>query len=158
MDMEVNQLPETTGDELMLSDDEESTWGIKAVRADQSAYTGKGATVAILDTGIDETHERFARDTPPRNYRGFAEVRSTSVCVASHVKHVSLRGIPRETRLLVASRSQHVCSWHPARNTSTRGIPRETRLSLWHPRRETRLFVASRAPVYGWPARWFTQQ
>lgn len=60
MDMEVDQLPEVTGDELMLLDDDESTWGIKAVRADQSAYTGKGATVAILDTGIDETHERFA--------------------------------------------------------------------------------------------------
>jgi subtilisin family serine protease len=35
-------------------------WGIAAVGADQSAYTGAGCTVAILDTGIDSTHPAFA--------------------------------------------------------------------------------------------------
>lgn len=42
-----------------LKDNDKSTWGIQAVGADTSPYTGKGATVAILDSGIDATHERF---------------------------------------------------------------------------------------------------
>ena len=36
-----------------------STWGIKATGADKSPYTGKGITVAVLDTGIDASHEAF---------------------------------------------------------------------------------------------------
>jgi subtilisin family serine protease len=35
-------------------------WGIAAVGADQSGFTGAGCTVAILDTGIDSTHPAFA--------------------------------------------------------------------------------------------------
>ncbi len=35
------------------------TWGVKAVKADASPYTGKGITVAILDTGIDPNHPAF---------------------------------------------------------------------------------------------------
>jgi subtilisin family serine protease len=35
------------------------TWGIKAVGADTSKFTGDGAVVAVLDTGIDPTHEAF---------------------------------------------------------------------------------------------------
>jgi subtilisin family serine protease len=35
-------------------------WGIGAVGADQSAFTGAGCTVAILDTGIDAGHAAFA--------------------------------------------------------------------------------------------------
>lgn len=34
-------------------------WGVKAVGAATSVYTGKGVTVAILDTGIDLTHPAF---------------------------------------------------------------------------------------------------
>lgn len=37
-----------------------SNWGIKAVRADRSQYSGAGVTVAILDTGIDVDHPAFA--------------------------------------------------------------------------------------------------
>jgi len=37
-----------------------STWGVKAVAADQSPFSGEGAAVAILDTGIDSTHPAFA--------------------------------------------------------------------------------------------------
>jgi subtilisin family serine protease len=35
------------------------SWGIGAVGADQSAFSGAGCTVAILDTGIDSTHPAF---------------------------------------------------------------------------------------------------
>ncbi|MHC1789867.1 S8 family peptidase [Solidesulfovibrio sp.] len=37
-----------------------ATWGIGAVGADLSAFTGKGVVVAVLDTGIDHTHPAFA--------------------------------------------------------------------------------------------------
>lgn len=36
-----------------------STWGVKAVSADTSPFTGEGVTVAVLDTGIDPTHPAF---------------------------------------------------------------------------------------------------
>lgn len=35
------------------------TWGIKAVGADTSPFSGEGVTVAILDTGIDRSHLAF---------------------------------------------------------------------------------------------------
>jgi subtilisin family serine protease len=35
-------------------------WGIAAVRADVSKYTGAGTRVAVLDTGIDREHAAFA--------------------------------------------------------------------------------------------------
>lgn len=36
------------------------SWGLKAVGATTSPFTGKGVTVAILDTGIDRTHPAFS--------------------------------------------------------------------------------------------------
>jgi subtilisin family serine protease len=36
------------------------TWGVKAVRADSSPFTGDGIIVAVLDTGIDAAHPAFA--------------------------------------------------------------------------------------------------
>lgn len=36
-----------------------TTWGIKAVGADTSKFTGDGAVVAVLDTGIDPNHASF---------------------------------------------------------------------------------------------------
>lgn len=38
----------------------EPSWGIAAVGADVSTYTGEGTVVAVLDTGIDRTHPAFA--------------------------------------------------------------------------------------------------
>ncbi|WP_258805802.1 S8 family peptidase [Pseudarthrobacter sp. NS4] len=35
------------------------TWGVKAVGADTSPFTGAGVTVSVLDTGIDATHPAF---------------------------------------------------------------------------------------------------
>lgn len=36
------------------------TWGVSAVGADTSPFSGEGIVVAILDTGIDHTHSAFA--------------------------------------------------------------------------------------------------
>ena len=36
-----------------------ATWGVKAVGADASPFTGAGVRVAVLDTGIDGSHEAF---------------------------------------------------------------------------------------------------
>jgi subtilisin family serine protease len=36
------------------------TWGIKAVGATTSEFSGKGVTVAVLDTGIDKDHPAFS--------------------------------------------------------------------------------------------------
>lgn len=38
----------------------QSAWGIGAVGADRSRFTGEGVTVAVLDTGIDAGHPAFA--------------------------------------------------------------------------------------------------
>lgn len=35
------------------------TWGVEAVGADRSPYTGAGIVVAVLDTGIDASHPAF---------------------------------------------------------------------------------------------------
>jgi subtilisin family serine protease len=35
-------------------------WGISAVKADTSPFTGDGVVVAVLDTGIDKSHPAFA--------------------------------------------------------------------------------------------------
>lgn len=37
-----------------------STWGLEAIQAIQSNYTGKGVKVAVLDTGFDLTHPDFS--------------------------------------------------------------------------------------------------
>jgi subtilisin family serine protease len=36
------------------------TWGVKAVGADTSPFTGDGVVVAVLDTGIDAAHSAFS--------------------------------------------------------------------------------------------------
>lgn len=37
----------------------DDSWGIAAVQADESEFTGAGTRVAVLDTGIDRTHPAF---------------------------------------------------------------------------------------------------
>jgi len=47
------------------------TWGIQAVGADTSPFTGAGIVVAVLDTGIDPTHPAFAGvELVRRNFTG----------------------------------------------------------------------------------------
>jgi subtilisin family serine protease len=38
----------------------QDVWGLAAVKADSSAFTGDGVTVAVLDTGINKNHPAFA--------------------------------------------------------------------------------------------------
>ncbi|GAA0529226.1 hypothetical protein GCM10011581_30440 [Saccharopolyspora subtropica] len=47
-------------DDAEPTPDGEVTWGLKAVRADQTQLTGKGIRVAVLDTGLDLEHPDFA--------------------------------------------------------------------------------------------------
>jgi subtilisin family serine protease len=49
-------LSSESGEESQSGD---SAWGIEAVGATQSRYTGRGIVVALLDTGIDANHEAF---------------------------------------------------------------------------------------------------
>ena len=37
-------------------DESQLTWGIQAVRAAESSFTGRGVRVAVLDTGVDKSH------------------------------------------------------------------------------------------------------
>lgn len=56
-------LPDVAVDESRL------TWGIQAIRAEQSHYSGKGVRLAILDTGMDMQHPDFAgRDMVSRSF------------------------------------------------------------------------------------------
>jgi subtilisin family serine protease len=48
-----------------------SAWGIGAVGADTSAFTGAGCKVAVLDTGIDAAHPAFQRiDITEQDFTG----------------------------------------------------------------------------------------
>jgi subtilisin len=43
-----------------FADNDQLTWGLQAVGADRTPYTGKGIRVAVLDTGLDFDHLDFA--------------------------------------------------------------------------------------------------
>ncbi len=45
---------------LPEADDGARTWGVAAVGADRSPFTGKGIRIAVLDTGFDAGHPDFA--------------------------------------------------------------------------------------------------
>lgn len=49
----------------------EDNWGVSAVAADASPYSGSGVTVAVLDTGIDKNHPSFSEvDVLPKDFSG----------------------------------------------------------------------------------------
>jgi len=49
----------TTNAEKVQHTDQGVTWGVKAIGADTSPFTGDGIVVAVLDTGIDAAHPAF---------------------------------------------------------------------------------------------------
>lgn len=49
----------TSNEEAAARSESGVAWGIQAVRATESPFTGKGITVAVLDTGIDADHPAF---------------------------------------------------------------------------------------------------
>lgn len=50
----------TSGGEVAAYSESGVAWGIQVVKATESPFTGKGVTVAVLDTGIDADHPAFA--------------------------------------------------------------------------------------------------
>jgi subtilisin family serine protease len=46
--------------EAVAAAEQQVAWGVKAVGADTSPYTGNGVVVAVLDTGIDSSHPAFS--------------------------------------------------------------------------------------------------
>ncbi|WP_431710210.1 S8 family serine peptidase [Glutamicibacter uratoxydans] len=52
-----------------FADTDELTWGLQAVRAAESGYTGAGIRVAVLDTGFDTEHPDFVgRDVSTKSF------------------------------------------------------------------------------------------
>ncbi len=50
----------TAVEEVVAPTAQEVAWGVRAVGADTSPFTGSGIVVAVLDTGIDASHPAFA--------------------------------------------------------------------------------------------------
>lgn len=61
-DLDVAVLPETVYHAITDSyrDTDTATWGLQAVGALDSPYTGKGIRIAVLDTGFNSAHPDFA--------------------------------------------------------------------------------------------------
>ncbi|MET0900767.1 MAG: S8 family serine peptidase [Mycobacterium sp.] len=56
-----------------------ATWGVEAVGAVTSPFTGAGVTVAVLDTGIDATHAAFSGvDLVQRDFTGSGSANDTN--------------------------------------------------------------------------------
>jgi len=67
----------------------EFAWGIKAVGASTSPFTGKGVTVAVIDTGIDIHHPWWqAQDWDDSHNRNFSDEETTEDLVG-HGTHVA---------------------------------------------------------------------
>ena len=60
---------EAAPSEPPFSDNDNLTWGLQAVQAVESGYTGAGIRVAVLDTGFDEAHPDFTgRDVTTKSF------------------------------------------------------------------------------------------
>lgn len=64
-------MPTRLVEPLAVDEPSSTAWGISAVKADVSSRTGAGVRVAVLDTGIDASHEAFAGvDLVERDFSG----------------------------------------------------------------------------------------
>lgn len=61
-----------------------ATWGIRAIRADQTALTGRGIKIAVLDTGFDFAHPDFVGRTITRQSFVPGETAQDSVGHGTH--------------------------------------------------------------------------
>ena len=65
------QQKEAPGPGAAAADAGSTTWGLQAIGVLGSPFTGKGVTVAILDTGIKKDHEAFTgRDIVEKDFTG----------------------------------------------------------------------------------------
>ena len=118
------------------------TWGVNAVGASTSPFTGNGVVVAVLDTGIDPGHPAFAGVTlvqknfttaGPNDQHGHGthcagtifgrDVDGTRIGVAPGVKKALIGKVPRDGRRLerpdrrryqLGGRERRQCDFHVA--------------------------------------------
>jgi subtilisin family serine protease len=57
--MPVTLVKPAASEEVEARNEAGATWGVTVTSAVNSPYTGQGVTVAVLDTGIDHSHEAF---------------------------------------------------------------------------------------------------
>jgi subtilisin len=83
-----------------FQDSATATWGLQAVGADRSVFTGKGVKLCVLDTGIDLTHPDFqGRQIVTRSFvpnEGVEDGNSHGThCAGTAAGGRSARGTPR---------------------------------------------------------------
>jgi subtilisin family serine protease len=73
--MPIKLISPVSGSDAMPPEGPGETWGIRAVNAHLSPFTGAGITVAVLDTGLDVDHEAFKDipEVPVRDFTGTGE-------------------------------------------------------------------------------------
>jgi subtilisin len=105
-------LPSTAGAEQATAVDErEFTWGLQAMRADRSRYTGRGVRVAVLDTGVDLEHpdfigrvagaESFIEDETVQDGRGHGTHCAGTVCGPARPSRLPRYGVAPDAELYV---------------------------------------------------------
>ena len=86
-----------------------STWGVRAVRAPNSQFSGKGIVVAVLDTGIDRTHPAFTHvklveknftSDPPNDLNGHG-THCAGTIFGQNVNNVRIGVAPSVDRALI---------------------------------------------------------
>jgi subtilisin len=105
-------VPPAAARTLPLSDTFFATWGLQAIRAVSSRYSGRGVRVAILDTGLDFSHPDFAHrnvvaqsfvhELPPQDENGHGTFCAGIACGPSQPHHAPRYGVAPDAELYVA--------------------------------------------------------
>jgi subtilisin family serine protease len=72
MPMPISLIAPVSQSESAAPDGPGETWGVRAIKAHTSPYSGEGVAVAVLDTGLQKDHEAFA-DIPEVTVRDFTD-------------------------------------------------------------------------------------